>query len=107
MVARSLVAAGYEVLVASNGAEALALATERKTPIHLLLADVVMPVMNGRELSEHMAKIHAETRTLFTSGYTENIITQHGVIEDGIEFLSKPYTLDVLAERVRRVLDRA
>ena len=107
MVARSLVEAGYEVLVASNGAEALALASERKAPIQLLLTDVVMPVMNGRELSERMAKIHKETRTLFTSGYTENIIAQHGVLEEGIEFLSKPYTLDVLAARVRGLLDRA
>jgi len=107
MVARSLVEAGYEVLVASNGAEALALAKQRKTPIHLLLTDVVMPVMNGRELSEHMAKIHTETRMLFTSGYTENIIAHHGVLPDGIEFLSKPYTLDALAARVRGLLDRA
>jgi len=95
------------VLVASNGAEALALAKQRKTPIHLLLTDVVMPVMNGRELSEHMAKIHTETRMLFTSGYTENIIAHHGVLPDGIEFLSKPYTLDALAARVRGLLDRA
>jgi two-component system cell cycle sensor histidine kinase/response regulator CckA len=107
LVARLLVDSGYEVLAASNGADALALATECKKPIHLLITDVVMPVMNGRELSERLAEIHKETRTLFTSGYTENIITEHGVIEDGIEFLSKPYTLDALAERVRRVLDRA
>ena len=107
MVARSLVEAGYEVLVASNGAEALALASEHKTPIQLLLTDVVMPVMNGRELSERMAEIHKETRTLFTSGYTENIIAQHGVLEEGIEFLSKPYTLDALTARVRGLLDRA
>ena len=105
MVARSLAEAGYEVLVASNGAEALAMATERKTPIHLLLTDVVMPVMNGRELSERLAGIHQETRILFTSGYTGNIIAHHGVLEQGTEFLSKPYTLDVLAARVRRVLD--
>jgi signal transduction histidine kinase len=107
LVARSLVEAGYEVLVASNGAEALALASERKTPIHLLVTDVVMPVMNGRELAERMAEIHKETRTLFTSGYTENIIAHHRVLPDGIEFLSKPYTLGALAARVRGLLDRA
>jgi DNA-binding response OmpR family regulator len=64
-----------------------------------------MPVMNGRELSERLAGIHQETRILFTSGYTGNIIAHHGVLEQGTEFLSKPYTLDVLAARVRRVLD--
>ena len=107
MVARSLAEAGYEVLVASHGGEALAMATERKTPIHLLVTDVVMPVMNGRELSERMAEIHPEARTLFTSGYTENIIARHGVLEEGTEFLCKPYTLDALAEHVRGALDRA
>ena len=106
MVARSLAAAGYEVLVASDGGEALGLASACKKPIHLLVTDVVMPVMNGRELSERMAEIHQETRTLFTSGYTGNIIAHHGVLEEGIEFLSKPYTLDVLARRVRELLDR-
>jgi PAS domain S-box-containing protein len=107
MVVRSLTAAGYEVLVACNGQEALAMASVRKESIHLLVTDVVMPVMNGRELSQGMAAIHPETRTLFTSGYTENIIARHGVLEEGTEFLSKPYTLDILARRVRELLDRA
>jgi YesN/AraC family two-component response regulator len=66
-----------------------------------------MPLMNGRELAERMAEIHKETRTLFTSGYIENIIANHGALPDGTEFLSKPYTLDVLAGRVRGLLDRA
>jgi PAS domain S-box-containing protein len=107
LVAGHLVAGGYDVLVASNGREALALASARAKVIHLMVTDVVMPLMNGRELSERMAEIHKETQTLFTSGYTENIIAHHGVLPDGIEFLSKPYTLDVLAGRVRGLLDRA
>jgi YesN/AraC family two-component response regulator len=70
-----------------------------------LLTDVVMPKLNGRELSEKLAGIHPETRTLFTSGYTENIIAHHGVLDKGIKFLGKPYTLEALARRVRDLLD--
>jgi response regulator RpfG family c-di-GMP phosphodiesterase len=66
-----------------------------------------MPGMNGRQLTEHLARSHPETRTLFTSGYTDSIIAHHGVLERGIEFLSKPYTLEVLTRRVREVLDKA
>jgi PAS domain S-box-containing protein len=106
LVSRSLSAFGYEVLVASSGADAVALATARQTPINLLLTDVIMPGMNGRELAERLTQLHPEMRVLFTSGYTENIIAQHGILEPGIEFLSKPYTLEVLAHKVRRVLDR-
>jgi PAS domain S-box-containing protein len=99
--------AGYRVLSASNGEAALAVASNDGEPIHLLLTDVVMPGMNGRQLTEHLARSHPETRTLFTSGYTDSIIAHHGVLERGIEFLSKPYTLEVLTRRVREVLDKA
>jgi len=67
----------------------------------------VMPGMNGRQLADRLAQAHPEMRTLFTSGYTENIIAHHGVLERGIEFLSKPYTLEILTRRVREVLDKA
>lgn len=106
LVCRSLSAFGYEVLVASSGADAVGVATARQTPIHLLLTDVIMPGMNGRELSERLVQLHPEMRVLFTSGYTENIIAQHGILETGIEFLSKPYTLEVLAHKVRKVLEK-
>ena len=105
LVARSLATCGYHVLVAADGEEAWTLARQIEEKIHLLLTDVVMPRMNGRELSEKLARVHPETRTLFTSGYTENIIAHHGVLDQGIEFLSKPYTLDALASRVRNLLD--
>jgi YesN/AraC family two-component response regulator len=75
--------------------------------IHLLVTDVVMPGMNGRQLAERLVQTHPETRTLFTSGYTENIIAHHGVLDRGIEFLSKPYTLEDLTLRVRKILDQA
>ena len=99
--------AGYRVLSASNGEAALDLASHDREPIHLLVTDVVMPGMNGRQLAEHLAEGHPETRTLFTSGYTDNIIAHHGVLERGIEFLSKPYALEALTRRVREMLDKA
>jgi PAS domain S-box-containing protein len=107
IVTRVLRDAGYRVLVASNGETALALAGTDGEPIHLLVTDVVMPGMNGRQLADRLAQSHPETRTLFTSGYTENIIAHHGVLDRGIEFMSKPYTLEVLTLRVREVLDKA
>ncbi|HEX7597008.1 MAG TPA: PAS domain S-box protein, partial [Polyangia bacterium] len=105
LVARSLGTRGYRVMVAASGEEAMALAGQTEEKIHLLLTDVVMPRMNGRQLSEQLTKIHPEMRTLFTSGYTENIIAHHGVLDKGINFLSKPYALEALARRVRGLLD--
>jgi DNA-binding NtrC family response regulator len=105
LVARSLGTRGYQVMVAAGGEEAMALAGQTEEKIHILLTDVVMPRMNGRQLSEQLTKIHPEMRTLFTSGYTENIIAHHGVLDKGINFLSKPYTLEALARRVRGLLD--
>ena len=102
-----LLDAGYRVLSASNGEAALAVASNHGDPIHLLVTDVVMPGMNGRQLAERLVQSHPETRALFTSGYTENIIAHHGVLDSGIEFLSKPYTLEVLTRRVREMLDKA
>ncbi len=106
VASRALRDAGYRVLSASSGEAALAVAGEESAPIHLLVTDVVMPGMNGRQLAERLAQAHPENRTLFTSGYTENIIAHHGVLERGIEFLGKPYTLEVLTSRVREMLDK-
>ena len=99
--------AGYRVLVAGNGEAALVMAGKHGEPIHLLVTDVVMPGLNGRQLAERLVQTHPETLTLFTSGYTENIIAHHGVLDHGIEFLSKPYTLEQLTRRVREILDQA
>jgi two-component system cell cycle sensor histidine kinase/response regulator CckA len=96
---------GYTVLEARNGAEALDLGRECTGPIHLLVTDVVMPKMSGRELAERLVTIHPESRVLYMSGYTDGAIGQHGVLDPQTELLQKPFTFDALAQKVRKVLD--
>ena len=96
---------GYAVLVAAGGAEALRVARNHPRDIVLLLTDVVMPDMNGRELAREIQRRYPSARVLFTSGYTDDVIAQHGVLEEGTQLLSKPYTPPALAREVRRVLD--
>ena len=96
---------GYRVVTAENGDRALELADARDGPIHLLLTDVVMPHMSGRELAEKLLTSRPDTKVLFMSGYTDDAIVQHGVLEAGTEFLQKPFTRDALTVRVREVLD--
>jgi PAS domain S-box-containing protein len=96
---------GYTVIEAQNGAEALDLGRQVTTPIHLLVTDVVMPKMSGRELAERLVTIHRETRVLYMSGYTDGAIGQQGVLDPHTEFLQKPFTFDDLAQKVRKVLD--
>ncbi len=97
---------GYTVLSARSPAEALQIAQNYGEPIHLLVTDVVMPVMSGRELAEYLLRLYPQLRVLYVSGYTENTIAHHGVLEAGIHFLPKPYTPTQLAQKVREVLDR-
>jgi PAS domain S-box-containing protein len=96
---------GYRVVDVPSGAEALAFAEQCNEVIHLLLTDVVMPAMNGRELAERVHRIHPETAALFASGYTEDTILRAGVMSDRFHFVSKPYSLQVIARKVREVLD--
>ena len=103
---RALTRQGYQVLQSNDGEGALILARRRRDPIHLLLTDVVMPGISGQQLTEELAHLHPEARVLFTSGYTEETIAQHGVLERGLHFLGKPYTAQQLAVRVREILDR-
>ena len=93
------------VLAAGEGQEALHAANEHDGPIHLLLTDVVMPNMGGRELAERLASVRRETKVLYLSGYTDDAIVHHGVLEPGIAFLQKPFTPQALARKVREVLD--
>ncbi len=96
---------GYRVLHAQNGEEACMLVEKYEGQIDLLMTDVVMPGMNGRELAERLLKLQPEMKVLFTSGYTENVIVHHGVVEKSLNFIGKPYGLQALANKMREVLD--
>jgi two-component system, cell cycle sensor histidine kinase and response regulator CckA len=96
---------GYRVLEARHGAEALAVAQKHLGRIDLLLTDVVMPVMGGRELSEHLAQLRPGVKVLYMSGYTDDALIQRGLLQGTGSFLEKPFTPDGLALKVREVLD--
>jgi CheY-like chemotaxis protein len=96
---------GYQVLESSHGAEALDKCRQHQGPIHLMLTDVVMPQMSGRELAEHAAPMRPEMRVLYMSGYTDDAIVHHGVLDEGVAFIEKPFTPNSLAHKVRAALD--
>ncbi|MGH7417323.1 MAG: ATP-binding protein, partial [Candidatus Rokuibacteriota bacterium] len=104
---QALARQGYTVLEAPNGTEALQIAASHPGPIHLLLTDVVMPGLSGRQLSDQLALLRPDAKVLYTSGYTDDAVVRHGVLESGIAYLQKPFTADGLARKVREVLDRA
>ncbi len=95
---------GYSVLAARTPGEALRLAWEHSGKIDLLMTDVVMPEMNGRELAEKVSSLHPGTRCLFMSGYTADVIAHHGVLDEGVQFLQKPFSTEDLADKVRDAL---
>ncbi|MEW6669002.1 MAG: PAS domain S-box protein [Thermodesulfobacteriota bacterium] len=106
LAASILTRSGYRVLEARNGEDALAVSGAHNGPIHLLLTDVVMPGMNGRELAERITSLRRGIRVLYMSGYTDDAIAPYGILEQGVVLLQKPFTPEALARKVREVLDR-
>jgi CheY-like chemotaxis protein len=105
VVKRILEAYGYHVLEAGNGKKALSICKEYQEKIDILFTDVVMPGMTGKDLVENWIQMRPETKILFTSGYTENVIIHQGNLEAGINFIQKPYRPEFLATKIREVLD--
>jgi len=96
---------GYTILEARHGIEAQVLSIQHPGPIHLLITDVVMPQMSGREIAEQLRSEHPETKVLYMSGYTDDAVVRHGVLAAEVAFLQKPFTPEALAVKVREVLD--
>ncbi len=105
LMCRMLSERGYRVLAADNPANALSIVARHTGPLDLLVTDVVMGGMNGRQLAELVKCERPNLKVLFISGYTSNVIEHHGVLDDGVEFMQKPFTADDLTRRVREVLD--
>jgi two-component system, cell cycle sensor histidine kinase and response regulator CckA len=101
-----LASAGYRVLEAPSGGDALVTSEKFKTDIHLLLTDVIMPNMNGKELFHRLRTERPELRVLYMSGYTEDVIAHHGIVEEGIPFLQKPFSIESLSRKVADVMRR-
>jgi CheY-like chemotaxis protein len=97
---------GYRVLEASDGREALLTAQQQRSTIDLVITDVVMPRMTGRELAERLTSSNPQIRVLFMSGYPGSLVDQHGLLERGFDLLEKPFTPGTLITRVRQALDR-
>jgi two-component system, cell cycle sensor histidine kinase and response regulator CckA len=96
---------GYTVLAAATPGEAICLAREHAGKIDLLITDVVMPEMNGRDLANNLLSIYPALKRLFMSGYTANVIAHHGVLDEGVHFIQKPFSKKDLAAKVRETLD--
>jgi len=96
---------GYTVIAAQTGSEALAALKSQQEKVHLLLTDVILPVMNGKEIYLEAVKDHPDLKVLYMSGYTDDIIAHHGVLDEGVDYIKKPFSCDALAIRVREVLE--
>jgi CheY-like chemotaxis protein len=107
LTVRILQQLGYVILTASSGAEALEIGRTHQGDIHLLLTDVVMPAMSGRHLADQLLQRRPGTKVLFLSGYTENTVVHHGVLDAGVNFLPKPFSRETLAKKLREVLAKA
>ena len=104
LAAQILKAHGYRVLTAADGPQALLIGQAHKDPIHLLITDVIMPQMDGSTLAQQLCAQRPEMRVLYVSGYADERISQHGVLEAGTTFLGKPFSVEALIDKVRQVL---
>ncbi len=107
MTTTMLEMSGYTVLTAESPDEAIRLAKDHTDKIHLLMSDVVMPEMNGRDLARQITAIYPDIRLLFISGYTANVIAHHGILDDGVAFMQKPFSMADMTAKVREILDKA
>ena len=98
---------GYNILEASNGDEAITVCNQYQGEIDLLLTDVIMPRLNGRELSNRLLETRPQLQVLFMSGYTDDAIVHQGVLDESANFIQKPFAPDSLAKKVREVLDQS
>jgi CheY-like chemotaxis protein len=105
LVRQILHSKGYKVLEASNGVDALLLLEQLSEPPQLIITDVIMPFMSGREFADKAMTIHKTMKVLFMSGYTDDAIVQHGILDSNVAFIQKPFTTVSLANKVREVLD--
>jgi CheY-like chemotaxis protein len=102
---RVLEGQGYAVLQAGNGQEAIQVAAGHPDPIHVLVTDLIMPGMSGKVLAEQLTPTHPDLKVLYISGYTDELIAEHGILEPGVILLQKPFRPFELAHKVRQVLD--
>ena len=106
LTTRILQGQGYKVLEAACGTDALNVCSEQNKAIQMVLTDVVMPGMNGRQLADQLKLLYPYMKIVYMSGYTDNAIVHHCILENGVNFIQKPFTIDALTRKLRDVLDR-
>jgi len=107
LAVRILIDHGYYVLEASNGSEALRIAKEYEGKLHMIVTDVIMPGMSGKTMAAQLEAMRPDIKVLYISGYTDNAIVHHGILDSNVAFLQKPFSIEGLARKVREVLDAA